>query len=137
MCIRDRIEAAAKTTHVAFDKTGTPVSYTHLDVYKRQGAGLVRPVGKAEKIADRLQRETKVAGVADERQPLHRGPVVKPVSYTHLDVYKRQSVFVQSVDNDDHVFSRPICSSRRNITLLRVRKLCGESRSSPVRAYSG
>ena len=44
------------------------VSYTHLDVYKRQQRGHQHPVGG-------------VAGV----DGCHR-----PVSYTHLDVYKRQ-----------------------------------------------
>ena len=42
-----------------------PVSYTHLDVYKRQG----------------------------QRSPLRASPSApsaRPVSYTHLDVYKRQ-----------------------------------------------
>ena len=51
-----------------------PVSYTHLDVYKRQV----------------LQHEEQ-AGEADG--DAHAGQLlvgVIPVSYTHLDVYKRQ-----------------------------------------------
>ena len=47
-----------------------PVSYTHLDVYKRQG--------ELFSAAHRLRR----AG--------DRGKGGGPVSYTHLDVYKRQ-----------------------------------------------
>ena len=57
----------------------TPVSYTHLDVYKRQvigGAG-----GKAQCGDDRHAERT-----------CHRQMLLghEPVSYTHLDVYKRQ-----------------------------------------------
>ena len=55
----------------------TPVSYTHLDVYKRQTPG---------RVMDHIRRETlKLSNVQwlviDEADP---------VSYTHLDVYKRQ-----------------------------------------------
>ena len=47
-----------------------PVSYTHLDVYKRQDKGGFAHIGNSH----------------------HHGPH-RPVSYTHLDVYKRQ-VFI-------------------------------------------
>ena len=52
-----------------------PVSYTHLDVYKRQGLRV--DVGRRD--AGRTAGETVVSldGVVS-------------VSYTHLDVYKRQ-----------------------------------------------
>ena len=51
--------------------TGSPpVSYTHLDVYKRQ-----------------LQYSAPRLPSADGRP---RARAVRPVSYTHLDVYKRQ-----------------------------------------------
>ena len=96
-----------------------PVSYTHLDVYKRQLLGRLADVkptkililNKIDLIArDALLLLTKIAnekakfdstfmisalkgdGVADlkswlaERMP----PSPWPVSYTHLDVYKRQ-----------------------------------------------
>ena len=49
------------------------VSYTHLDVYKRQELTLVR--------------EDRVGLAAGESVVL---PRAWPVSYTHLDVYKRQ-----------------------------------------------
>ena len=48
-----------------------PVSYTHLDVYKRQ------PFIRSNRIA---------CGTIGTRN----APTGKPVSYTHLDVYKRQ-----------------------------------------------
>ena len=51
------------------------VSYTHLDVYKRQVRGLVAPAMDAIK-----------------RTALGRTAGAIPVSYTHLDVYKRQGL---------------------------------------------
>ena len=53
-----------------------PVSYTHLDVYKRQVA--------ASWAGYSLSDEAKKAAVNKE------GSVA--VSYTHLDVYKRQAL---------------------------------------------
>ena len=59
-----------------------PVSYTHLDVYKRQAEGAL-----AHQSAGKL---------AHAREPPRRtrntvsGLAGVPVSYTHLDVYKRQ-----------------------------------------------
>ena len=58
------------------------VSYTHLDVYKRQGIGSAQGADKAIEavklaVASPLL-ETKINGAT-------------PVSYTHLDVYKRQA----------------------------------------------
>ena len=47
-----------------------PVSYTHLDVYKRQGHTMTDTL-------DALQSSREMRSA-------------KPVSYTHLDVYKRQ-----------------------------------------------
>ena len=58
------------------------VSYTHLDVYKRQGVLWVGVVG--------------FLGVGVLLQPVQkfqvhgRAAIAVPVSYTHLDVYKRQ-----------------------------------------------
>ena len=51
-----------------------PVSYTHLDVYKRQPLGHDR------------------AGLLDKAARMLHVPAgeLEPVSYTHLDVYKRQ-----------------------------------------------
>ena len=52
-----------------------PVSYTHLDVYKRQQQGRAQPVWP------RPDRRCQ----GGQARPCYR-----PVSYTHLDVYKRQ-----------------------------------------------
>ena len=59
-----------------------PVSYTHLDVYKRQ-----LPI-KAAKAS--LDTTYAVGETSTENDPAGEA-VPEPVSYTHLDVYKRQA----------------------------------------------
>ena len=56
---------------------GNAVSYTHLDVYKRQ------ILGSLDRFMAYLIEETK------GKFPTWLAPT--PVSYTHLDVYKRQA----------------------------------------------
>ena len=56
-----------------------PVSYTHLDVYQRQGRG--GPAGGGPAAGTGLLRNPA---------PPAGGGIPGPVSYTHLDVYKRQ-----------------------------------------------
>ena len=58
----------------------TPVSYTHLDVYKRQDSEGIIPFSTIT--AKDLNEVKKIEGMD------YSGSV----SYTHLDVYKRQSV---------------------------------------------
>ena len=55
-----------------------PVSYTHLDVYKRQAMGGINKAGAF------------ATGVAGGIAGNMIGRTFGPVSYTHLDVYKRQ-----------------------------------------------
>ena len=55
------------------------VSYTHLDVYKRQYVGRVA-IGRIDRGTVRQGQEVMVCD-------WHKS---KPVSYTHLEVYKRQ-----------------------------------------------
>ena len=83
------------------------VSYTHLDVYKRQHVpsaihhvdgqaalggllvfGLHVPSGVQHGADDLVQRDKMSARAAQG----HAGGVDGPVSYTHLDVYKRQAM---------------------------------------------
>ena len=65
--------------------SGAPVSYTHLDVYKRQA--LARRPGSASPRPQPVCRDAQWLFRAAQCLPdEHRGPV----SYTHLDVYKRQ-----------------------------------------------
>ena len=61
-----------------FGITHKAVSYTHLDVYKRQSV-------------DSLDWKDLSASEITKRvtDKIHPGAIV-PVSYTHLDVYKRQ-----------------------------------------------
>ena len=63
------------------------VSYTHLDVYKRQGQ-------------DRGKTGSEEAAGACEESCPNTWPL--PVSYTHLDVYKRQDIL--------HLFSLAVQS---------------------------
>ena len=62
----------------------TAVSYTHLDVYKRQEDGLQEEVEK-------LRAEVK-------RRPSAIMMCAATVSYTHLDVYKRQVHYSRCVN---------------------------------------
>ena len=55
-----------------------PVSYTHLDVYKRQKLETLS-LAKLKEFA----KEQEIKGYGSMRK-------AEPVSYTHLDVYKRQ-----------------------------------------------
>ena len=101
MCIRDRIGVILERApllikapltefpKVAFVGEGNhgPVSYTHLDVYKRQlhVGSEIFPLVKTGGLADVL--------AALPPALIKRGLDVRvPVSYTHLDVYKRQNL---------------------------------------------
>ena len=71
-----------------------PVSYTHLDVYKRQPRirirGVRQDVLKKEMAASdkvRIQYASKYAGSSNYWK---NSIGMNTVSYTHLDVYKRQ-----------------------------------------------
>ena len=69
-----------------------PVSYTHLDVYKRQDkAHLVEMAhtNAVESLARESGRYAREEKLLDELAQVLG--LAKPVSYTHLDVYKRQS----------------------------------------------
>ena len=70
----------------------TPVSYTHLDVYKRQGMFGLKEVQddlvkELQKLVD--EEGLKLACLLVTDIVTHDS---MPVSYTHLDVYKRQSL---------------------------------------------
>ena len=60
-----------------------PVSYTHLDVYKRQVQSLFP--GLKQLLGGKRHENCRAAG---SHAALNLNQV--PVSYTHLDVYKRQ-----------------------------------------------
>ena len=88
-----------------------PVSYTHLDVYKRQDKTLLDALIPAQETMETSLREGKPfrEAVADAAQSAEQGAEntkkitankgrasylgersINSVSYTHLDVYKRQ-----------------------------------------------
>ena len=80
--------------HTYVKETGdnTTVSYTHLDVYKRQALAYGLGIGGARagllETTYRTETETDLFG---EQAVLCGGVcALMPVSYTHLDVYKRQ-----------------------------------------------
>ena len=62
-----------------------PVSYTHLDVYKRQKLDGTAKGGAVISIKAKLGLPVRFVGVGEGMDDL------MPVSYTHLDVYKRQA----------------------------------------------
>ena len=84
-----------------------PVSYTHLDVYKRQAGHKAHPQsfageGEGGRQLQILHGSGKSDGVPVKKQYLtplinkmlfyitKLSVIIVPVSYTHLDVYKRQ-----------------------------------------------
>ena len=67
----------------------TPVSYTHLDVYKRQ---LKRYEIPASKLVLELGYSVDYEDEKEDFEP-DEADTVEPVSYTHLDVYKRQLLY--------------------------------------------
>ena len=106
-----------------------PVSYTHLDVYKRQvrdfpGAYINGVSGEKlapddPTIADAFARYSadKAAGA------------VAPVSYTHLDVYKRQDVAGRVVRGrrmaELRVFQPGVYQIRAAVDLIEIFRVMG------------
>ena len=83
---------AGLPVHMILGPVHIPVSYTHLDVYKRQVLGLPYESYIAN-------RDVVLSGFKIAKEFLLRDqcvfrqrdlPYTTPVSYTHLDVYKRQ-----------------------------------------------
>ena len=64
-----------------------PVSYTHLDVYKRQIL-----LGHSSSSRARQLQTLRQATLSNTRNHLE---LIIPVSYTHLDVYKRQGLCLE------------------------------------------
>ena len=62
-----------------------PVSYTHLDVYKRQIQGYAEGLTEGM-VEDPESRDYYCEVIQDEAGKMNK----MAVSYTHLDVYKRQ-----------------------------------------------
>ena len=109
MCIRDRPSTAQQQAlhslwetspgyvpanmGAADDILGTgaaAVSYTHLDVYKRQHMYSEKEKREMEKKRRAQQRKAQAQAAQPESAPEESAPGAASVSYTHLDVYKRQ-----------------------------------------------
>ena len=73
------------------DDADVPVSYTHLDVYKRQMQTKIDG-GKLHYLYDKLKDSPEYQKQFAGKKPdeIAKDPGFNPVSYTHLDVYKRQ-----------------------------------------------
>ena len=68
-----------------------PVSYTHLDVYKRQALTEVDPVLESSEDGHPYNYFYHCDGyLQPDAEAAVRERYPDPVSYTHLDVYKRQ-----------------------------------------------
>ena len=69
-----------------------PVSYTHLDVYKRQGMGYAgRSAGQERKATHELEVNFgQNPSITQQTLEANGFTANNAVSYTHLDVYKRQ-----------------------------------------------
>ena len=82
-----------RTTKAAVDGYN-PVSYTHLDVYKRQARHTADPTGTSRRGSRRTSIAPCEAFVVFSHEHTARTgqqhPAAEHVSYTHLDVYKRQ-----------------------------------------------
>ena len=75
-----------------------PVSYTHLDVYKRQDTQSQTVVVNPDDTQELWFYNTPVGGV--ELIKVSSADKTEPVSYTHLDVYKRQHLDYQAGHTD-------------------------------------
>ena len=77
-----------------------PVSYTHLDVYKRQEKyyRMVINLYKEVLLINRVNPDRVLDAQREISNAITTAIITNAVSYTHLDVYKRQ------------VFTTPICA---------------------------
>ena len=88
----------------------TPVSYTHLDVYKRQILdtafnGIIKINAYKEVVAVNHMIENLLGKTGEELIgfPVDKiMPGIDAVSYTHLDVYKRQISINDGYDSADY-----------------------------------
>ena len=103
-----------------------PVSYTHLDVYKRQPSGAgVRINGSFPGIKAGFYT-VSVSHINIDYPP--RGNVsflnctVGPVSYTHLDVYKRQAQYNKTISSFEHRFI-PRAQKLKNLGVTSTKEL--------------
>ena len=82
------IESAFSLFHGSQYLIAGPVSYTHLDVYKRQSVPWAGIADWSRRVVANRQVLLEKLLLLD----LHLDDRVIAVSYTHLDVYKRQGI---------------------------------------------
>ena len=71
------------------------VSYTHLDVYKRQKVIIINGSARKGNTLTAIEAFVKGASEKNEIEIIEPDKLnIAPVSYTHLDVYKRQSIYI-------------------------------------------
>ena len=81
-----------------------PVSYTQLDVYKRQGKGRMQqpPTTPSNMTTIPTKKDINpTPGNLDELTALKHFHGKSPVSYTHLDVYKRQGKSWDNIQSEE------------------------------------
>ena len=107
---------------IRFVQNPVPVSYTHLDVYKRQIKDPVTDTIIPYPLPSNFSQETVPVSQTfstwlefDSLDELKNLPnSVMPVSYTHLDVYKRQGM--SDSDNNlrnDHILNNCLLYTSR------------------------
>ena len=91
-CIGKNMNITGIYSHLSDADGMSPVSYTHLDVYKRQGLERIAAMvqGKSNNFETDL-----LFPLVEEAARLTNSQYGRAVSYTHLDVYKRQKHFFQ------------------------------------------
>ena len=103
---RRRSRSRSQPEH-SLPKRPGPVSYTHLDVYKRQVVigGATFALGASRRSTTRESVQNTPGG---SERVVEQHDVMTSVSYTHLDVYKRQVVsgLVVSAGVVDHTTRR-------------------------------
>ena len=89
MCIRDSNNRYdnKRNSRTAPHRLSGPVSYTHLDVYKRQIEVNEKDPNKFIEAVKAIAPTFGGINLEDIKAP----ECFEPVSYTHLDVYKRQA----------------------------------------------
>ena len=98
------------------------VSYTHLDVYKRQ----VLPQNELSLLQEHLTSAPDMQLLSDDTEwNPDKGAALRlcsqaPVSYTHLDVYKRQHKYIPFFRNEDFTNHSSKFYPNRNILKIRL-----------------
>ena len=121
----DAVHVMDTVLRIAERATARAVSYTHLDVYKRQ-AGILARYGLVLRDGVDISDACWVFQALVIREGLERRIDPEPVSYTHLDVYKRQVPPVAALPDLESL--QPVrAATPTSVTAVRVarRRSCG------------